>query len=70
MEIKTKLKHLKLETRTTLSSIMVISSIKINSLDKLDDFSDEMGIYNFTDFNNTYKAKLLKSKLKNNELLK
>ncbi|WP_157887339.1 hypothetical protein [Campylobacter pinnipediorum] len=49
---------------------MVISSIKINSLDKLDDFSDEMGIYNFTDFNNTYKAKLLKSKLKNNELLK
>ncbi|OPA72042.1 hypothetical protein BB381_00370 [Campylobacter pinnipediorum subsp. caledonicus] len=70
LDIKTKLKNLKIEAKTTLSTIMVLTSTKINSLDKLANFSDEMGVYNFIDFNNTYEAKFLSSELKNIKLSK
>ncbi|PSM51274.1 type I secretion system outer membrane protein, TolC family [Campylobacter blaseri] len=70
LDVKTRLKTLKIEAKTILSTIMVLTSTKINSLDELANFSDEMGIYNFTDFNNTYEAKFLDSELKSIKLSK
>lgn len=70
LDVKARLKTLKIEAKTTLSTIMVLTGIKINSLDELASFSDDMGIYNFKDFNSTYEAKLLSSELENLRLTK
>ncbi|MCI6988943.1 MAG: TolC family protein [Campylobacter sp.] len=64
-----KIKELSLEAKTTLSTLTMLSGVKLNSLNEIASFSDEIGKFSFTNFENTHKAKFIDSQIKTSNLM-